>query len=217
MIEDPYILITDKKLSAVSDILPVLEKVLQSGSKNLLIICDDCDGEALATLAVNKLRGTINVFAVKAPGFGDRRKDNLGDLAAVTGGTLISEELGRKLDSPSSSDLGRARRVVITKEETTIVEGKGEQGSVAGPRRARSRPRSTTRRPTGTARSCRSAWASSPAASPSSRSAPRRRRSSRSASTASRTPCRRPARPSRRASSPAVAWRSSTPCPRSTR
>ncbi|TMB69274.1 MAG: chaperonin GroEL [Chloroflexi bacterium] len=130
VIDDPYILITDKKLSSVNDIVPVLEKVLQSGSKNLLIICDDCDGEALATLAVNKLRGTINVCAVKAPGFGDRRKDNLGDLAAIGGGQLISEELGRKLDGVQLSDLGRARRVVITKEETTIVEGKGDPAAV---------------------------------------------------------------------------------------
>jgi len=130
VIEDAYILITDKKLSSVNDIVPVLEKVRQGGSKNLLIICDDCDGEALATLAVNKLRGTINVCAVKAPGFGDRRKDNLGDLAAVTGGQLISEELGRKLDGVQLSDLGRARRVVITKEETTIVEGKGDPKAV---------------------------------------------------------------------------------------
>src|SRR5437667_814164 len=130
VIEDAYILITDKKLSSVNDIVPVLEKVLQGGSKNLLIICDDCDGEALATLAVNKLRGTINVCAVKAPGFGDRRKDNLGDLAAVTGGQLSSDELGRKLDGVQLSDLGRARRVVITKEETTIVEGKGDPKAV---------------------------------------------------------------------------------------
>src|SRR2546422_1438617 len=130
VIEDPYILITDKKISSVNDIVPVLEKVLQGGSKNLVIICDDCDGEALATRAVNKLRGTINVCAVKAPGFGDRRKDNLGDLAAVTGGQLISEELGRKLDGVQLSDLGRARRVVITKEETTIVEGKGDPKAV---------------------------------------------------------------------------------------
>ncbi len=125
VIEDPYVLITDKKLSSVNEILPVLEKVLQSGSKNLLIICDDCEGEALATLAVNKLRGAINVCAVKAPGFGDRRKDNLGDIAAVTGGELISEELGRKLDATQLQDLGRARKVVVTKEESTIVEGKG--------------------------------------------------------------------------------------------
>jgi chaperonin GroEL len=129
-IEDPYVLITDKKLSSVNDILPVLEKVLQSGSKNLLIIADDVDGEALATLAVNKLRGTINVIAVKAPGFGDRRKDNLGDIAAVTGGMVISEELGRKLDSVALQDLGRARKVVVTKEETTIVQGAGKKADV---------------------------------------------------------------------------------------
>ncbi len=132
VIDDPYVLITDKKLSSVNDILPVLEKVLQSGSKNLLIICDDCEGEALATLAVNRLRGTINVCAVKAPGFGDRRKDNLGDLAAVTGGTLISEELGRKLDATELTDLGHARKIVVTKEETTIVQGGGTKAAVQG-------------------------------------------------------------------------------------
>ena len=132
VIEDPYILITDKKLSSVNDIVPVLEKVLQAGSKNLLIIGDDCDGEALATLAVNKLRGTLNVCAVKAPGFGDRRKDNLGDLATISGGTLISEEVGRKLDATQVQDLGRARKVVVTKEETTIIEGKGNPADVQG-------------------------------------------------------------------------------------
>ncbi|HEY8766739.1 MAG TPA: chaperonin GroEL [Dehalococcoidia bacterium] len=132
VIDDPYVLITDKKLSSVNDILPVLEKVLQSGSKNLLIICDDCEGEALATLAVNRLRGTINVCAVKAPGFGDRRKDNLGDLAAVSGGTLISEEVGRKLDATTLEDLGRARKIVVTKEETTIVQGGGAKSAVQG-------------------------------------------------------------------------------------
>jgi chaperonin GroEL len=132
VIEEPYVLITDKKLSSVNDIVPILEKVLQSGSKNLLIICDDCDGEALATLAVNKLRGTLSVCAVKAPGFGDRRKDNLGDLAIVTGGELISDELGRKLDQTQIPDLGRARKIVITKEETTIVEGKGAKAAVQG-------------------------------------------------------------------------------------
>jgi chaperonin GroEL len=130
VIEEAYILITDKKLSSVNDIVPVLEKVLQGGSKNLLIIADDVDGEALATLAVNKLRGTISVCAVKAPGFGDRRKDNLGDLAAISGGQLVSEEIGRKLDSVEVTDLGRARRVVVTKEETTIVEGKGNPADV---------------------------------------------------------------------------------------
>jgi chaperonin GroEL len=130
-IEEPYILITDKKVSAVADILPVLERVLQV-SKNMLIICEDCEGEALATLAVNKLRGTINVVAVKAPGFGDRRKDNLGDLAALTGGQVISEELGRKLDSVQVEDLGRARRVVVAKEETTIIEGRGTREAIDG-------------------------------------------------------------------------------------
>jgi chaperonin GroEL len=130
-IEDPYILITDKKISAVNEILPLLEKVLKV-SKNLLIIGEDVDGEALATLAVNKLRGTINVVAVKAPGFGDRRKENLGDLAALTGGTVISEELGRRLDSAEVEDLGRARRAVIAKDDTTIVEGHGTREAIDG-------------------------------------------------------------------------------------
>lgn len=124
-IESPYILVTDKKLSAVNDILPLLEKVLQTGTKNLLIICEDCDGEALATLAVNKLRGALNVCAIKAPGFGDRRKDNLGDLATTTGAQVISEEIGRKLDAVQLEDLGRARKVIVSKEETTIIEGGG--------------------------------------------------------------------------------------------
>src|SRR3990172_5300134 len=125
VIEDPYILITDKKLSAVNDILPVLERVLQTGKKDLLVICEDCEGEALATLAVNRLRGALNVCAVKAPGFGDRRKDNLADLATISGAQLISEEVGRKLDAVQIEDLGRARKVVVGKEETTIIEGGG--------------------------------------------------------------------------------------------
>ena len=124
-IENPHILVTDKKLSAVNDILPLLEKVLQTGTKNLLIICEDCDGEALATLAVNKLRGALNVCAIKAPGFGDRRKDNLGDLATTTGAQIISEEVGRTLDTVQLEDLGSARKVIVTKEETTIIEGGG--------------------------------------------------------------------------------------------
>jgi len=129
IIEDPYILVTDRKLSSVNDVLPWLEKQLQI-SKNLLIIAEDVDGEALATLAVNKLRGTINVVAVKAPGFGDRRKENLGDIAAFTGAQLISQELNRSLDSVTVSDFGRARSVVISKEETAIIEGKGTKKAI---------------------------------------------------------------------------------------
>ncbi len=131
-IEEPYILVTDKKLSAVNDIVPILEKVLQTGTKNFLIICEDCDGEALATLAVNKLRGSINVCAVKAPGFGDRRKDSLGDIAAITGAEVISEDVGRKMDAVQMDDLGRARKVVVNKEETTIIEGRGPAGATEG-------------------------------------------------------------------------------------
>ena len=126
VVEDAYILITDKKLSAVQEILPLLERILQM-TKNLVILCGDLDGEALATLAVNKLRGTLNILAVKAPGFGDRQKDNLGDIAVLTGGQVISEEIGRTLESVEIADLGRARRVVSTKEETTIIEGKGKK------------------------------------------------------------------------------------------
>ncbi len=128
-IEDPYILLTDKKISAVSDILPALEKILQV-SKNLVIIAEDIDGEALATLVVNKLRGTINCLSVKAPGFGDRRKAMLEDMAILTGGTVISEEVGRKLDSVTIADLGRARTVVSDKDDTTIVEGKGNEADI---------------------------------------------------------------------------------------
>ena len=131
-IEEPYMLVTDKKLSAVNDILPVLEKVLQTGSKNLMVICEDCDGEALATLAVNKLRGALNVCAVKAPGFGDRRKENLADIAAITGAEVISEEVGRRLDAVQIEDLGRVRKVVVSKEETTIIEGRGAADAVQG-------------------------------------------------------------------------------------
>jgi chaperonin GroEL len=130
-LEDPYILITDKKISAISDLLPVLEKVLQV-SKNFVVIAEDVEGEALATLVVNKLRGTLNCLAVKAPGFGDRRKAMLEDIAILTGGKVISEEVGRKLDSTTVADLGRARKVVADKDNTTIVEGKGSEGDIQG-------------------------------------------------------------------------------------
>jgi chaperonin GroEL len=129
VVEDPYILITDKKISAVNDILPILESVLQV-SKNFVIIADDVDGEALATLVVNKMRGTINVLAVKAPGFGDRRKAMLEDIAILTGGSFVTEEMGRKLESTEVAELGRARRVVASKEDTTIIEGAGSDQAI---------------------------------------------------------------------------------------
>ena len=130
-IDDPYILITDKKISAVADVLPALEKILQV-AKNVVVVAEDIEGEALATLVVNKLRGTLNCVAVKAPGFGDRRKAMLEDMAILTGGQVISEEVGRKLDSVTVEDLGRARRIVASKEETTFVDGAGSEDSISG-------------------------------------------------------------------------------------
>ena len=129
---NPYILITDKKISAAADIVPILEKLVQLGKREVVIIAEDVDGEALATLVLNKLRGMFNVIAVKAPGFGDRRKAMLQDIAVLTGATVITEELGRKLETAMISDLGQADKVIADKDNTTIVGGKGDASGIKG-------------------------------------------------------------------------------------
>jgi chaperonin GroEL len=132
VIDEPYILIYEKKISAAQDIVPLLEKLVQIGKRDVVLIAEDVDGEALATLVLNKLRGMLNVLAVKAPGFGDRRKAMLRDIAILTGGTVISEETGRKLETVTLQDLGRAKKVVSSKDNTTVVDGYGEEAQIKG-------------------------------------------------------------------------------------
>lgn len=164
-LEKPYILITDKKVSTMKELLPVLEPVAQSG-RALLVIAEDVDGEALSSLVLNKLRGTLKIAAVKAPGFGDRRKEMLQDIAILTGGTVISEETGLKLDAATIDMLGSAEKVTLTKENTTIVNGAGKKmrSRIVWPRSAN---RSRLRRRITIRKNSRSVWPNWPAGWPS--------------------------------------------------